>query len=164
MQKCEIKKCTALDGLLQGLPLLFCFQGTDEKAIIDVVSNRSNDQRQKIKAAFKTMYGKVRSVNKTHHFSWCVTANCILVLESGLGHLLNAPLWVIFFTAYHVDTWYSSVLIPGRSEGIRQSGKVPQQSRNFSELTVLRRQKLIEIKLSYCMMFLRFCAQILVLK
>lgn len=33
--------------------------GTDEQAIIDVVSNRSNDQRQQIKAAFKTMYGKV---------------------------------------------------------------------------------------------------------
>ena len=33
--------------------------GTDEQAIIDVVANRSNDQRQKIKAAFKTMYGKV---------------------------------------------------------------------------------------------------------
>ncbi|CAH2321946.1 annexin A7 isoform X1 [Pelobates cultripes] len=32
--------------------------GTDEQAIIDVVSNRSNDQRQKIKAAFKTAYGK----------------------------------------------------------------------------------------------------------
>ncbi|XP_063817591.1 annexin A7 isoform X2 [Pseudophryne corroboree] len=32
--------------------------GTDEQTIIDVVSNRSNDQRQKIKAAFKTAYGK----------------------------------------------------------------------------------------------------------
>lgn len=37
--------------------------GTDEQAIVDVVANRSNDQRQKIKAAFKTMYGKV-------FFSW----------------------------------------------------------------------------------------------
>ncbi|XP_055462063.1 annexin A7 isoform X3 [Psammomys obesus] len=32
--------------------------GTDEQAIVDVVSSRSNDQRQQIKAAFKTMYGK----------------------------------------------------------------------------------------------------------
>lgn len=32
--------------------------GTNEQAIIDVVSNRSNDQRQKIKLAFKTLYGK----------------------------------------------------------------------------------------------------------
>lgn len=33
--------------------------GTDEQAIVDIVASRSNDQRQKIKAAFKTMYGKV---------------------------------------------------------------------------------------------------------
>ncbi|XP_078386641.1 annexin A7-like [Cetorhinus maximus] len=32
--------------------------GTNEQAIIDVVSNRSNEQRQKIKLAFKTLYGK----------------------------------------------------------------------------------------------------------
>uniref|UniRef100_A0A8C2QIA8 Annexin n=1 Tax=Cricetulus griseus TaxID=10029 RepID=A0A8C2QIA8_CRIGR len=32
--------------------------GTDEQAIVDVVSSRSNDQRQQIKAALKTMYGK----------------------------------------------------------------------------------------------------------
>lgn len=32
--------------------------GTDEKAIIDILSTRSNDQRQKIKLMFKTMYGK----------------------------------------------------------------------------------------------------------
>lgn len=44
------------------MELFFCLQGTDEQAIINVVANRSNDQRQKIKAAFKTMYGKVRSV------------------------------------------------------------------------------------------------------
>ncbi|XP_044155239.1 annexin A7 isoform X2 [Bufo gargarizans] len=32
--------------------------GTDEQTVIDVIANRSNDQRQKIKAAFKTAYGK----------------------------------------------------------------------------------------------------------
>lgn len=80
----------------------------------------------------------------------------MLVLESGLGHLLNAPPWVIFFIAYQVDIWYSSVLIPVRSEGTGESGKVPQQSRNFSELIILSRQKIIEINLSYCLMLLRF--------
>ena len=33
--------------------------GTDEKAIIKVLANRSNYQRQEIEKAFKTMYGKV---------------------------------------------------------------------------------------------------------
>ena len=34
--------------------------GTDEKAIINVLGNRSNEQRQLIKTQFKTMYGRVR--------------------------------------------------------------------------------------------------------
>ncbi len=41
--------------------------GTDEKAIIDVLAYRSNEQRQQIYMIFKTMYGKVRSL--------CVTAD-----------------------------------------------------------------------------------------
>jgi hypothetical protein len=43
--------CKILRKAMKGL-------GTDEKAIIDVLSGRSNDQRQKIKLMFKTMYGK----------------------------------------------------------------------------------------------------------
>ena len=32
--------------------------GTDEKAIIQVLANRTNAQRQQIEAQFKTLYGK----------------------------------------------------------------------------------------------------------
>lgn len=43
-------------------PLFFVgfFLGTDEKTIIDVLTSRSNAQRQEVKALFKTMFGKVR--------------------------------------------------------------------------------------------------------
>ncbi|XP_072269336.1 annexin A13 [Pyxicephalus adspersus] len=35
--------------------------GTDEKAIIEVLANRSSDQRQEVKQKYKAMYGKVLS-------------------------------------------------------------------------------------------------------
>lgn len=37
--------------------------GTDEQAIIGVISQRSNKQRVDIMNMFKTMYGKVKSFN-----------------------------------------------------------------------------------------------------
>lgn len=39
--------------------------GTDEKAIINVLTNRTNAQRQDIAHQFKAMYGKVRTLLET---------------------------------------------------------------------------------------------------
>lgn len=33
--------------------------GTDEDAIIEIITKRSNEQRRQIASRFKTMYGKV---------------------------------------------------------------------------------------------------------
>ncbi|KAG8435177.1 hypothetical protein GDO86_013211 [Hymenochirus boettgeri] len=55
-----IRAATNFDALTDAEKLRKAMKGfgTDEQAIIDVVANRSSDQRQKIKAAFKTAYGK----------------------------------------------------------------------------------------------------------
>ena len=39
--------------------MIVSYSGTDEKAIIDILAYRTNDQRQQIKQMFKTMFGKV---------------------------------------------------------------------------------------------------------
>lgn len=101
------------------MKLPFCFQGTDEQAIINVVANRSNDQRQKIKAAFKTMYGKVCSLvlsiskqNKT--FSCCF--NCLIAFQSwgvvwafkkctSFGYTPCVPGDIWYLTQCCPDTW-----------------------------------------------------------
>ena len=46
--------------------------GTDEKAIINVLGNRSNEQRQLIKTQFKTMYGRVRCSTCKLYWMLCV--------------------------------------------------------------------------------------------
>ncbi|OXB66972.1 hypothetical protein ASZ78_004636 [Callipepla squamata] len=63
--------------------------GTDEKAIIDVVANRSNEQRQKIKAAFKTMYGK----------------DLIKDLKSELSGNVEELILALFMPRTYYDAW-----------------------------------------------------------
>ncbi|XP_010122789.1 PREDICTED: annexin A7 isoform X1 [Chlamydotis macqueenii] len=63
--------------------------GTDEQAIINVVANRSNDQRQKIKAAFKTMYGK----------------DLIKDLKSELSGNVEELILALFMPSTYYDAW-----------------------------------------------------------
>ncbi|XP_064370003.1 annexin A7 isoform X2 [Dromaius novaehollandiae] len=63
--------------------------GTDEQAIIDVVANRSNDQRQKIKASFKTMYGK----------------DLIKDLKSELSGNVEELILALFMPTTYYDAW-----------------------------------------------------------
>uniref|UniRef100_K7GGQ3 Annexin n=1 Tax=Pelodiscus sinensis TaxID=13735 RepID=K7GGQ3_PELSI len=63
--------------------------GTDEQAIINVVANRSNDQRQKIKAAFKTMYGK----------------DLIKDLKSELSGNMEELILALFMPPTYYDAW-----------------------------------------------------------
>ncbi|XP_075866286.1 annexin A7-like [Microcebus murinus] len=63
--------------------------GTDEQAIEDVVANRSNDQRQKIKTAFKTMYGK----------------DLIKDLKSELSGNMEELILALFMPSPYYDAW-----------------------------------------------------------
>ncbi|KAJ1143092.1 hypothetical protein NDU88_009403 [Pleurodeles waltl] len=63
--------------------------GTDEQAIINVIANRSGDQRQKIKAAFKTAYGK----------------DLIKDLKSELSGNMEELILALFMPATYYDAW-----------------------------------------------------------
>ncbi|XP_012978630.2 annexin A7 isoform X2 [Mesocricetus auratus] len=63
--------------------------GTDEQAIVDVVCSRSNDQRQQIKAAFKTMYGK----------------DLIKDLKSELSGNMEELILALFMPSTYYDAW-----------------------------------------------------------
>ncbi|XP_041124819.1 annexin A7-like isoform X1 [Polyodon spathula] len=63
--------------------------GTDEQAIIDVVSRRTNSERQKIKAMFKTLYGK----------------DVIKDLKSELSGNMEEVILALFMPPTYFDAW-----------------------------------------------------------
>ncbi|MGH0172544.1 UNVERIFIED_CONTAM: hypothetical protein FKN15_000924 [Acipenser sinensis] len=63
--------------------------GTDEQAIIDVVSRRTNGERQKIKAMFKTLYGK----------------DVIQELKSELSGNMEEVILALFMPTTYYDAW-----------------------------------------------------------
>ncbi|XP_056386318.1 annexin A7 isoform X2 [Hyla sarda] len=78
--------------------------GTDEQTIIDIVANRSNDQRQKIKAAFKTAYGK----------------DLIKDLKSELSGNVEELILALFMPPTYYDAWsvYNAMKGAGTKEGV----------------------------------------------
>ncbi|XP_022079519.1 annexin-B12-like [Acanthaster planci] len=66
--------------------------GTDEKAIINVIANRSNKQRQEIKLKYKTMYGKdlIKDLKSelSGHLEECILA-LFMPLEYFEAHQLH---------------------------------------------------------------------------
>ncbi|XP_070545070.1 annexin A5-like [Ptychodera flava] len=63
--------------------------GTDEQAIINLIVSRSNEQRQRIKLQFKTMFGK----------------DLIKDLESELSGDLKETVMALFMPATYYDAW-----------------------------------------------------------
>lgn len=78
--------------------------GTDERAIIDIISQRSNQQRQQIMTMFKTMYGK----------------DIIRDLESELSGDFRETIMALFKATTYYDAWslYQAMSGAGTKESV----------------------------------------------
>ncbi|XP_078580104.1 annexin A5-like isoform X4 [Branchiostoma floridae x Branchiostoma japonicum] len=98
--------------------------GTDEKAIIDIMAHRSNDQRQKIILQYKTMYGK----------------DLIDNLKSDCGGRFGQVIHYLCMTPARLDAY----LLRNAIKGFGTDEKVL-----IEILTTRTNQELTEIKIAY---------------
>lgn len=69
MGECLKSACMILFSTLLSLLIPMyttCFPGSDKEAILDLITSRSNAQRQEIIAAYKCKFGKVHHIIYTH--------------------------------------------------------------------------------------------------
>lgn len=101
--------------------------GTDEKAIIDVLSHRSNDQRQKIKNMFKTMFGK----------------DLMSELKSELTSHLEQVVVALMMTPveYDAEQIHSAIAGAGTKEGVLIEIFCTRSNKRIEEIKALYKSK-----------------------
>lgn len=101
--------------------------GTDEKAIIEVLSHRSNDQRQQIKNMFKTMYGK----------------DLVSELKSELRSNLEQAVVALMMTSveYDAEQIHQAIAGAGTKEGVLIEIFCTRSNKQIQEIKVFYKTK-----------------------
>ena len=90
------------------LGILSYFSGTNERALIDIIANRSNAQRQQIKTQYKSMYGVVCSFWKRKVLTfkiWFVVQDLIKQLGGELSGHFKETITALFDSPANFDAW-----------------------------------------------------------
>ena len=70
-----------------------CFSGSDKEAILDLVTSRSNAQRQETIAAYKSNFGQVQKYISSSRYSSklevCILCSCQVVVSFTFRHKSN---------------------------------------------------------------------------